>query len=410
MNGWTVNRATQWFACAALSIGAVIGTGQAAAQGTHRVTAQGPSHGLAQGEPNAALSAPIVVVQSRQHAEFGRRLRGYLQGSDWVLEENEGTAATGHTADGQMARAVVWIEPRPDASAFEVHVLDVRSAQETVRQIPFEGGAGAVGESAALEAAALIAAAVLEDWYSADRERVSASELTSEPLEDRPAEPPPSALAPETSSAKPSGKRVATEFPGSEPRHVGVSAAYLAFLDGGVVRHGPAAEVAWLGPWYLGVQVSWSRGTWRSRDAATTPAADAELLAADVRVSTGAVVATAGPRLALGADVWVLPALGVEVAYLARQTAWVVDGLVATEDATFIGVAARARVSLETPGWCLSGGRPCTVRGRFFLAALGSLFTRRPVWAVRDAGETTPLAVQWGLFQPGAELGWRAEF
>lgn len=392
-----------------LALGVFVGTGQAAAQGTHQAPKQGTSQSLARGAPNAATSAPIVVVQSRQHAEFGRRLRGYLQGSTWVLEENEGNAATVTSEGGQPARAVIWIELRPGASVFEVHLLDVRTAQETVREVPFEEGAGPDGESAALEAAALIAGAVLEDWHSAERE--TESKLSGKPLEDEPPEVPAPLIAPSSSPAQPTGKlAMAAPLTGSEQRPVGVTAAYLAFLDGSVVRQGPAAEVAWLGSWYLGVQVSWTQGTWRSRDAANTPTADVDSRAADVRASTGALGVMGGPRLTLGRDVWVLPTLGVEVAYLARQTAWVVDGLVATQDATFVGVAARARVTIDTPSWCLTGRISCAVRGRFTLAALGALFIRRPVWAVQGDGETMPLDIRWAFFHPGAELGWRAEF
>lgn len=365
----------------------------------------GTMQAAAHAEPTTmAPPAPVVVVQSREHAEFGRRLRGYLQGSAWLLEENQGNPPTGYTSGGQLARAVVWLELRPGTSVFEVHLRDVRTAQEVVREVPFQGQAGGVGESAALEAAALIAGAVLEDWYAAGRELTSISESTSEPLDVRPTSAPPRSTDPVDSPAKSLGKlAVAVPSPRSERGRLGISAGYFAFFDDSVVRHGPAVEAARLSSWYLGVHLSWSQGTWRSRDAASAAMAD-------VRVHTGAVGAMGGPRLALGADFWLLPAVGAELAYLARRTAWVVDGLMATDDATFLSLAARARVTLDTASWCLTSALPCPVRGRFTLAALGTLFTRRPVWAIQGASELTPLNAQWGLFHPGVELGWRAEF
>lgn len=357
-------------------------------------------------EPVQAVAPPpLVVIRSQGHAEFGRRLQGYLQGNVWALDYSDGPVIANMTYD-QAARAVVWLVERPDVPVLEVHLIDLGTSREVVREVPFDAGT-AGSASAAMEAAALIVGATLEEWHAAESSVMPQTSTAPEPVSEagldvqrrmsRTAPPSKQATSPGIS-----GSRLVQDA--AEQQSLGASAAYQGVWSGGTFRHGPAVEFAWLERWFLGVRLAWSAGTWgltgqRSADAA------------NVRIHVGSVGLLVGPRLgSASADLWLVPSIGAEVGYVSRRTTWVSDDLQATARDSYTTVAIPARLMLEAPSWCFAGQNPCTARARFTMAAQASLFARRPLWGIRDASGVTTVSSQWRLVQPGAELGLRVEF
>lgn len=360
----------------------------------------------------AAPPATMVIVRSDGHAEFGPRLQGYLRGSTWVLDYTDGPVGAADIAPQPSARAVVWLVRRPDAPVLEVHLLDPSTSRELVREVPFEDKPGANSESAALEAAALIVGATLDEWRAEDLRLTERSAATTEPASEVEANVP-SPVPTRTVASNEQTNEAANASPltsqgtpraAAERSTLGASAIYQGFWSGGEVRHGPAVELAWLEHWFWGVRLSWSGATW---DLAARTGAQA----ADVRVHAATVGLLVGPRLGSAAtDLWLVPAIGAEVGYVVRQTTWVAEGLDATERSSNVTIAVPARVTLETPSWCLVGGKPCAARVRLTVATVASLFVRRPSWAIRDANGVVVTSTQWGLLQPGVDVGLRAEF